>query len=311
MTDGAKGPSGTLLGSSRRWYGSQRRTTKTSALRCTANCATMDTLGRSSKTLRGGRFSDNSSRGAAREARKKSIAVSRPTKVICVSPCFTPARYKLESMYAETRHMRARILKTWSMVTRVQRPWRTMTTQQPMDDIFEANGDAMEASPSLTSLGSRSSRSSAAAKSAAPSAASDTPTCARFSAPTSLVPSPHISVVRPEALSVATTSSLPSGRTRANTTATGHSAAAAAAPQASKASPRTTMSCVAARPARPSKSKGKNSSSASSASSSSDSSDSSADSSAADIEPHVCAGAALETGAAEAARGGGARHCSA
>ena len=48
-------------------------------------------------------------------------------------------------------------------------------------------------------------------------ASSATPTCAAFSAPTSFVPSPHISVAQPAARSTRNTASFCSGDTLANT----------------------------------------------------------------------------------------------
>ena len=53
-------------------------------------------------------------------------------------------------MYAETRHMSARILKIWSMPTSVQRPWQTIARTHSIVARFDVNGDAIDASPSAT-----------------------------------------------------------------------------------------------------------------------------------------------------------------
>ena len=84
-----------------------------------------------------------------------------------VQTCFTPWRYRVLSMKAETRQFRAKILNTCVVVTSVQRPCRTTASTQSTLLRRLVKGDAIDASPSCTSEGSRRSSSATAACSAA------------------------------------------------------------------------------------------------------------------------------------------------
>ena len=116
------------------------------------------TLSRSAawKTLEGGRRRESTGSGAAREVAKKSAATATPAAVICASPCLTPSRKSADIMKALTRQFSARILKICSVVTSVHRPWSTTLRTQSTLVRRAVNGDAIDASPSRTSVGSPS-----------------------------------------------------------------------------------------------------------------------------------------------------------
>ena len=50
---------------------------------------------------------DNFARGLERETEKKEMDPKIPIPVICVSPYFTPSRYRTDSEYELIRHCRA------------------------------------------------------------------------------------------------------------------------------------------------------------------------------------------------------------
>mmetsp|Transcript_10522 Transcript_10522/g.33470 ORF Transcript_10522/g.33470 Transcript_10522/m.33470 type:complete len:380 (-) Transcript_10522:94-1233(-) len=144
-----------------------------------------------------------------------------------------------------------------SVVTSVQRPCRAITVQHLMLPVLHVNGLAIEASPNRTTVASSPSSSMRSSASRSDSCADlglpplpslpllpplpfplplplplpplagaarsaftiDTPTLACLRAPTSLVPSPHMSTPSPRARSADTTSSFCAGATRAHTAA--------------------------------------------------------------------------------------------
>ena len=99
-----------------------------------------------------------------------------------------------------------------------------------MSGVRDVKGEAIEASPSCTTVLASASSSRASMppaffffrflslRSPSPSLSRrPTPTCAAFKAPTSFVPSPHISTVIPRSFSTPTMASFCSGDVRANT----------------------------------------------------------------------------------------------
>ena len=106
-----------------------------------------------------GRSAERFGRGRACEMNRKNAAVNTPLIVACTSPSFTPSRYITLNTYAVARQLRPRILNIWRVVTRVLRPWRIMSVVGATDACLAVNGDAIEASPSLTT-GARPSPSS-------------------------------------------------------------------------------------------------------------------------------------------------------
>mmetsp|Transcript_21254 Transcript_21254/g.46629 ORF Transcript_21254/g.46629 Transcript_21254/m.46629 type:complete len:250 (-) Transcript_21254:611-1360(-) len=225
-----------------------------SSVRWMANCPITDSTKYPQKICACGLSFESCGSGLAWERKRKQAAVAMPEAVACESPSFTPSRYCTLSAYAVARQFRPRILYIWMVVTSVVRPWRMRSLHGPTLVALAVKGAAMDASPSCTKGGpSRGSSSSASwrarsrlgrlgrpsPRAARPSLGafrdpsrgalllcvrcapvawrSATPQCAVLSAPTSLVPSPHISVISPIDRSVCTISSFWSGATRANT----------------------------------------------------------------------------------------------
>mmetsp|Transcript_3189 Transcript_3189/g.9720 ORF Transcript_3189/g.9720 Transcript_3189/m.9720 type:complete len:224 (-) Transcript_3189:2575-3246(-) len=92
--------------------------------------------------------------------KKNAAAMTMPESVICLSPNLTPSKYSTDRPYADTRQLRAKISYICCVVASVHRPCRMIVAQDSMLIFFEVKGEAMDASPSLTSFGSSSPMSS-------------------------------------------------------------------------------------------------------------------------------------------------------
>ena len=137
-------------------HGSHSCNVYTKHSRCTRNCPRMLRLADRAKTELGGRLLAMRLIGLESERKKKSPAVTSPFAVICRSPCFSPRKYKAVIMYADTRQFNARSLNTCMVVTRVQRPCRRTDNTESMEVRRAVKGEAMDASPSFTIVGSAS-----------------------------------------------------------------------------------------------------------------------------------------------------------
>mmetsp|Transcript_18646 Transcript_18646/g.58989 ORF Transcript_18646/g.58989 Transcript_18646/m.58989 type:complete len:287 (+) Transcript_18646:463-1323(+) len=235
-------------------------------------CAMMEQKMYGESTDEGGRRGERRGSGREEDRKRKKSAVLRAVAVAWVSPILTPLRWSTEREKAETRQLSARILHICSVVTRVHRPCPMISTHAPTEAERAVKAAAMEASPNFmrgTSGSGASSRSAAVAgaplrrrtPAAAPAASSllscasasargggatkvaltsATPTSERLRAPTSLVPSPHMSVCTPSRFSVSSARSFCRGAMRASTAKYGSAAPSTpASPSASNPPPST------------------------------------------------------------------------
>mmetsp|Transcript_26760 Transcript_26760/g.67323 ORF Transcript_26760/g.67323 Transcript_26760/m.67323 type:complete len:383 (-) Transcript_26760:2565-3713(-) len=103
------------------------------------------------------------SMGVAKLKAKEATVRQMPVEMSCSSLLRDPCMCITARQNAEIMQLSIMICCCWTVLTSVQRPWRTMSRTELMDGILEVNGAAIDASPSLT-IGIMSADSSRAAR---------------------------------------------------------------------------------------------------------------------------------------------------
>mmetsp|Transcript_100697 Transcript_100697/g.285380 ORF Transcript_100697/g.285380 Transcript_100697/m.285380 type:complete len:333 (+) Transcript_100697:506-1504(+) len=212
---------------------------------CTASCRARVRSTDQAKTLQVGCSFASCFAGALRETRKKQRDVKSDSMAVCPSPSFTPSSVRTDIAKADITLFSPMILYIINTVDSVARPQRRMCRLHLMESPLYVKGLAMLASPRRTSCTPPSpSRSGCWRPSAAcfmldcwtSAVSSETPTCACFRAPTSLVPSPTI-IVCEFLLSAKIICSFCWGDTRAKTVTIGASRISCSSETSAKAQP--------------------------------------------------------------------------
>mmetsp|Transcript_56716 Transcript_56716/g.182113 ORF Transcript_56716/g.182113 Transcript_56716/m.182113 type:complete len:226 (-) Transcript_56716:136-813(-) len=179
-----------------------------STVMCTTSCKARATSTGQAKTLHVGFCLASCFAGALRDTKKKHMEVKSDSTAVCPSPSLTPSNVRTDMAKADMMLFKPIILYIIRTVDSVALPHRRMFRLHFTESPLYVKGLAMLASPRRTkgATPSTPARSggmpccacrlpAACATGAGVAAVSrETPTCACFRAPTSLVPSPTIMV---------------------------------------------------------------------------------------------------------------------